>query len=88
MEMPHNVERVSYDDMTLEQFREKYEKARQPVIITDCIKEFETDFNFSFKVKSITVENNPKNLYTEFGSKHMKIAETDGGRKIKIELQK
>jgi hypothetical protein len=50
MEMPHNVGRVSYNDITLEEFREKFEKTRQPIMISDCLNDFETDFNFSFKV--------------------------------------
>ena len=52
MKYEHNVERINYENVSLEEFREKYEKTKKPIIITNCLVDFENHFNFSFKVSN------------------------------------
>jgi hypothetical protein len=50
MEMDQNVEKINYNETSMEDFREKVEKQAQPILITHCLDDFENDFSFSFKV--------------------------------------
>lgn len=60
MDFEHNVERIDYDEISLETFREKYEKPNKPVIISNSLVSFENHFNFSFKVRL-----NNQRIYTK-----------------------
>ena len=46
-----NVEKIDYRNTSLEEFRSKVETQHRPVLIENCIDDFENDFKFSFKVK-------------------------------------
>lgn len=57
MEMEHNVEKINYNETNLEEFREKIEKKARPIILTDCLVDFQNNFNFSFKVCDFILGN-------------------------------
>ena len=56
LEMEQNVERIDYNQTSLEDFKEKVEKRAKPIIITNSLTDFENQFNFSFKVGKLKIE--------------------------------
>ena len=54
--MEQNVERIDYNQTSLEDFKEKVEKRAKPIIITNSLTDFENQFNFSFKVGKLKIE--------------------------------
>jgi histone arginine demethylase JMJD6 len=93
------IERVNVNDITVEQFMERYEKGSRPCILTGVTdswrgmeewqlkvssKQFYTvDFNTHFLTQFIFVQR----LVERFGSSLFKIGESDSGRKLKVTLK-
>jgi len=66
---------VNINDITFEQFQEKYEKGDKPVIITGASKGWKAKKQWSFK-----------NLLKRFAKSRFKVAEDDDGTKLKVNL--
>jgi histone arginine demethylase JMJD6 len=71
-----NIERVNINEITVEQFIEKYEKGSRPCIITGVADTWPAQ-------KAWCVNS----LIERFGSSMFKCGESDGGRKLKVTLK-
>lgn len=71
-----NVDRVHVDDLTVEEFMEKYEKPAVPVILTGCAENWDAMSKWNFP-----------DLIKKFKKCKLKIGEDDEGYPLKIKLK-
>ena len=71
-----NIERVNINEITAQQFIDKYEKGSRPCIITGVADSWPA-------LEAWRVNK----LIEKFGSSMFKCGETDGGRKLKVTLK-
>jgi len=74
------IERIHVNDLTVEEFREKYERPGKPVIITGVTENWAAKENWKVDVSIF----NQKKLYERFKDAKFKIGEDDDGKKIKV----
>ena len=76
LEREINIERVSYREMSVEQFVEKYEKRNKPVIITDFVfSEWKEAVENWTSISSFSARNNPQDPTMDCGPVSMRLSE-------------
>ena len=70
------IERINCNDLTVEEFIERYEKGSRPCIITGVTENWRGNTEWQLK-----------RLMERFGDALFKIGESDSGRKLKVTMR-
>ena len=72
----HNIPRIHWNDLSVEEFIEKYQLPNKPVIIEGCADNWPAMDKWNFK-----------HLYKEYGDKYFEIGEDQDGNPLTITLK-
>lgn len=87
-ECPDDIERVNCEDLSAQEFIEKYESKNKPVIIKGLTKGWKTEKYWTFEVILIPCSYlKSKEIYQRYKDEKLKVGEDDEGYPIRIKVK-